>query len=91
MKIVLIIQNWSPIKDKFLISVVDELLDECHGANYFTKLDLSSCYDKIWMDAQDITVFFTHHKHFGFLIMPFGLTNAPSTSQVLVNEVFHKY
>ncbi|GJU20648.1 putative reverse transcriptase domain-containing protein [Tanacetum coccineum] len=81
--------NMLTIKNRYPLPRIDDLFDQLHGLQYFSKIDLWSGYHQLRVHEDDIpnTAVQTRYGHFEFTIMPFGLTNAPSVFIDLMNRL----
>ena len=81
------------ICNQYPLPRIDELFDQFHWSQVYTKIDLRLEYRWLRVQEGDVpkTSFRTRYGHYEFQVMPFGLTNAPTMFMDLMNWVFQSY
>ncbi|GJY98056.1 putative reverse transcriptase domain-containing protein [Tanacetum coccineum] len=82
------------MKNRYLLSRIDDLFDQLQGSRVYSKIDLRSGYHQLRVREEDIPkkVFKTHYGHYEFQVMSVGLTNAPAVQflgHVIDSEGIH--
>jgi hypothetical protein len=69
--------NEVTIKNKYPLSLIEDLFDQMKGASVFSKIDLRSGYYQLKIQERDIpkTAFRTWYGLYEYTMMSFGLTN----------------
>jgi len=78
------------VKNHYLLPLISDLINQLHGAKYFTKLDVRWGYQNVRMKEGDEwkAAFQMSCWLFKPPVMFFGLTNSLSTFQTMMNEIF---
>jgi len=84
--------NTVTIRNRYLIPLTSELVDQLREAKYFTHLDLRNGYNNIRIKEghEHKLAFQTPLGLFEPLVMYFGMTNAPGAFQSLMNKIFRE-
>jgi hypothetical protein len=81
------------IKNKYLLSRIDNLFNQLHGASVLSKINLRLGYHrlKIRESSMPKTAFISRYGLYEYTVMSFGLTNAPAHFMYLMNKIFIEY
>lgn len=69
--------NKITIKNKYPLTIIDDLMDQLVGACVINKINLRYGYHQIREKNEDIskTAFRTRYCHYEYSVMPFGVSN----------------
>ena len=81
------------VKNKYLLTRIDDLFNQLKGTSVFSKIDLRSGYHQLRIKDVDVhkTAFRMRYGHYEFLVMLFGMTNVPTAFIGLMDCVFRPY
>lgn len=84
--------NKDCLKDNYLLSSINQLIDPTASHQVISFPDTFSRYHQISMNTSDITktAFIKSKKTYAYIKMPFDLKNIGETFQCMVNKVFKK-
>src|SRR5204862_3281902 len=77
------------LKNRYPIPLIRETLDTISRAQWFTKLDVISAFNRVRV-AQGhewLTAFITRFGLYESLVTPYGLQGAPATFQHYINDI----
>ena len=81
------------IKNHYLLLLIRETLNQMSKTQYFTKLDVVTAFNKLWMVKGDewLTVFHIHYGLYKYLVMLFELFNVSASFQNYINDILQDY
>jgi hypothetical protein len=82
--------NDMTIKNRYSLSLIQEMINKLQHAHYFTTLDMRWGYNNVHIKERDKwkAAFVTNRGLYKPLVMFFGLTNLPATFQAMMNKLF---
>ena len=85
--------NKVTMKNKYHLSMIDNLFDQLKDAKCFSKIDLRIGYHQLSVREENVPkiALRTRYGHYEFLVMPFEVTNAPAIFMDLMNRIFRTW
>ncbi|GJU67418.1 putative reverse transcriptase domain-containing protein [Tanacetum coccineum] len=85
--------NKLTVKNRYLLSRIDNLFDQLQGSRVYSKIDLRSGYHQLRVREEDILKIEIRPRygHYELQVMSFGLTNVPAVFMDLMNRVCNPY
>ena len=68
-------------RNRYLLSLIEEVINKIKDYKYLTRLDIIAAFNKLRMDlnSEDLTTFITALGVYKYRVLLFKLTNGPSS------------